>query len=550
MAARDKSAQTMRIDLEPESMSETDRIEAARSWTLYGAEAADTVSGGARSEQRSSDYARLLQSIYDGVLITDPAGRITDFNDRALDFFRCAPEHLMGMSVVKVISGADSTLLDEVRANLENHRYTLIEARCMRYDKTMFPAEIAANRVDLDRKGDMCFFVRDISIRKQAQEALEDAVARLQAHDKARSEFISNVSHELRTPLTSMIYAVSNMLRGVVGPLPDRVNAYLTMLDGDCKRLLGTVSDILDIRKLEDDSIELDRNKLPIGRLVRDSAGSLKVQARRKGVLIETDPGERHWFVDGDARRIERVILNVVGNAVKFTPEGGSVFVSVGEDPVRGGHVVIGVRDTGIGIPAEAISKVTLRYFTVGEQPSGSGLGLAISKEIVSLHGGHLEIESPPTGFSGGTRVAVSLPLVDPPLVLMIDDDSTVCESLGKQVESQGYRVHVSCSGSEAFETVGRLLPDILVFDMAMADMDGIELILRIKDDPQLKRIGIVIITAAQLGRAKAEILRTLGIAVLRKPLDANEFLEQLAGMFLRSGAGTGLWGLAPASVT
>jgi len=550
MTGRDKSAQTMRIDIEPRSMSDTDRMDAARSWTLYGADDAELVSGESRSERRSSDYAKLLQSVYDAVLITDPKGCITDFNDRALDFFRCKPEHLKGTLVIKLISGADSALLDEVRANLENHRYTLIEARCLRYDKSMFPAEIAGNRVDLNLRGDMCFFVRDVSVRKQVQEALEEAVARLEAHDKARSEFISNVSHELRTPLTSMIYAISNMLRGVVGPLPDRMKAYLTMLDGDCRRLQGTVNDILDIRKMEDHSIELDRAKLPIERLVGESSDSLKVQARRKGVVIETDLGDRHWFIYGDARRVERVILNVVGNAVKFTPEGGSVHVSVGDDPVRDNHVMISVRDTGVGIPPEAISKVTLRYFTVGEQPSGSGLGLAISNEIVALHGGHLEIESPAPGYSSGTRVTVSIPVVEPPKVLIVDDDSSVCDLFRQQVERQGYLVRTVSTGISAFERVLDVRPDLLIFDIAIPEMDGVELILRIRNDIQLKKMGIIVVTDTQLGRAKGEILKTLGIPVLRKPLDENEFLERLAGMFLRSETPVGFSMRSPAAVS
>lgn len=550
MAVRDKSAQTMRIDIEPDSMSDTDRMEAVRSWTLYGSTDTTSFPRGARSDDRSSDYAKLLQSVYDAVLITDPGGRITDFNDRALDFFRSGSKHLMGTAVIKLIAGADETLLDEVRANLESHRYTLIEARCLRYDKSLFPAEIAVNRVDLDLEGDMCFFIRDISVRKQAQEALEEAVAGLEAHDKARSEFISNVSHELRTPLTSMIYAISNMLRGVVGPLTDHVRAYLNMLDGDCRRLHGTVNDILDIRKVEDSSIELDRTTLPIGRLVGESADSLKVQARRRGVEIETDLGERYWFVDGDAGRIERVILNVVGNAVKFTPEGGSVHVAVGDDPDRENHVMINVRDTGIGIPPDAISKVTLRYFTVGEQPSGSGLGLAISKELVALHGGHLEIESPPAGHSSGTRVTISLPVVDPPQVLIIDDDAAVCEFLRQQVEGQGHRVQTLSTGNGALEEALRIRPEILVFDLDVPGMDGIELILKARDDAELERVGIIVLTGAGLGPAKAEILRTLGIPVLTKPLDTNEFLERLSGVFMGDETPVGISVRSTASAT
>ena len=187
----------------------------------------------------------------------------------------------------------------------------------------MFPAEIAVNEIELANGGRLCFLVRDVSVRKIAQEALEDAVVRLEAHDRARTQFVSNVSHELRTPLTSMIYAISNMLRGVLGPVPDRIRGYLEMLYGDSKRLAMTVNDILDLSKVDNDSLSLTTTKVPFGLFVNRSVAALRVQAEQKGVSIEVSTDSGIWFVNCDPQKMERVILNVVGNAVKFTPTGG-----------------------------------------------------------------------------------------------------------------------------------------------------------------------------------------------------------------------------------
>ena len=397
MAKETDTSKTMRIDIRPRPGAEPASMGAGVAVSPPSpTEVRALSSGRAARRDRSIEYQKILQSVYDGVLITDAKGRIVDFNSRAMDFFMCDEGELFGTLIVDLISGADSSLLAAIRRNLQDHKYTLIEARCRRRDRSMFPAEIAANKIDLDEEGQLCFLVRDISARKKAQEDLEEAVARLEAHDRAKSQFVSNVSHELRTPLTSMIYAVANMLRGVVGPLPDRVRQYLEMLDGDCKRLLATVNDILDLRKIEAKSLPLNRVSISLPWLVSQSVESLRVQAEQKGLTLTVSETKGCWFVHGDPQKLERVILNIVGNAIKFTPQRGHLHVTVGEDAQQPGHVLISVQDDGIGIPADAIDKVTLRHFTVGVQPTGSGLGLSISKEIVDMHGGSLRIKSPP----------------------------------------------------------------------------------------------------------------------------------------------------------
>jgi PAS domain S-box-containing protein len=154
--------------------------------------------------------------VYDAVFITDLEGKILECNHRASEFFLLSSLELLDQSIVRLISGATPSLITTVQANLADQKYTLVEANCKRADNTSFPAEIAINKVDLDTKGQLCFFIRDMTVRHNALCALQNANERLQAHDRARLEFVSNVSHELRTPLTSMVYAVNNMIRGVV----------------------------------------------------------------------------------------------------------------------------------------------------------------------------------------------------------------------------------------------------------------------------------------------------------------------------------------------
>lgn len=526
----DMSSRTMRIDITPRvaptpQSDETSRLVSGYDTTLVGR--------AIRHADQASGYKKLLQSVYDAVLITDSSGRVIDFNTRATDFFRCSPEVLEGRKITALISGGDDSLLEEIHRNLEGHRYTLIEAFCLRRDRSTFPAEIAVNKIDLSEADQLCFFVRDITVRKRAQDALEDAVDRLEAHDHARSQFVSNVSHELRTPLTSMIYAISNLRRGVAGPVSDQVHKYLDVLDGDCQRLLSTVNDILDMRKIESKSLVLVRTRAPLAMLVRRTAESLVVQADRKAQTVEIEADEDRSFVDCDVRKVERVILNVVNNAIKFTPHGGRIRVRVGADPARPGRALVSVSDNGIGIPAKDLPHVTERYYTVGDQPTGSGLGLAISKEIVELHGGSLRVTSPAPGEKAGTEVQMSLPIGSPPSVMIVHGDTDTGDRLRSDLEEMGFGVVRPEVSSSVLSDLVNARPELVVTDILLPGMEGLELILKMKSSKDLARVPMIVVTQNTLEAGKREILANFSIPTLSVPWQKSELRACVEGVFL-----------------
>jgi PAS domain S-box-containing protein len=521
----------MRIDIVPKddpssSSEETSRIVAAG----YDTALVGTV---IRHADPSSGYKKLLQSVYDAVLITDRNGRVVDFNTRATDFFRCSPEAIEGRRVTALISGGDDSLLAEIHRNLESHRYTLIEAYCLRRDRTTFAAEVAVNKIDLSESGQLCFFVRDITVRKRAQDALEDAVARLEEHDRAKSQFVSNVSHELRTPLTSMIYAISNLMRGVAGPVSEPVRRYLEVLDGDCQRLLRTVNDILDLRKIESKSMVLAKTKAPLAMLVRKTASSLSVLAERKAQTIDIDTAEDHWFVECDVHKIERVIVNVVNNSIKFTHDGGRIRVRVRDDEGGSGRALVAVTDNGVGIPAKDLCHVTERYYTVGDQPTGSGLGLAISKEIVEMHGGSLTVLSPPPGEKSGTEVRISLPVTLPPAVMIVHGDKEVRNRLALDLEGHGFRI----SRPERIETataeVERVRPELVVTDVFLPGTEAMEFIFKIKSSKEISRIPIVVVASHPLDAVKRSVLANFSIPIISTPWRDTELSACVEGVFL-----------------
>lgn len=525
----------MRIDIDPATLpaaapSPARRRRRVTATPAFVARRRDRVS-------RDTPYDKLLESVYDGVFITDRRGIILDFNGRAAEFFKLDESQLLGLPVFELIAGADERLIDTVLANLNNSRYTLIEASCSRAEGVSFPAEIAVNLVDLDIEGQLCFFVRDITLRRQAMDALEVAVERLQAHDRARSEFVSNVTHELRTPLTSMIYAVGNMLRGVVGPLPEKAVRYLERLESDCRRLLGTVNDILDLRQIESGTLTLNKMRVPLSQIAQSSADALRVQADARRQKLTVEPPARECFTLCDHQKMERVLINVIGNAVKFTQEDGEITVRLVADPATPEWVELLVVDNGGGIPKDAIARVTQRFFKVGDHPNGSGLGLSISREIVELHGGTLQIESPVSGSDRGTAVHVRLPAASPPAVLVVMDEQATGEALRHAIATRGYAAHWISTGQEALARCAAQQVDLLVLDLRLPDMDGADLLLRVRDDRRTQRLPAIVLAREALPRPKLDILQRFNIPALPLPWREADVLNRIAAAF--AGRGT-----------
>lgn len=368
----------------------------------------------------------------------------------------------------------------------------------------------------------------EVTERRAVEEQLKQAINRLEVHDQTRSQFVSNVSHELRTPLSSMGYAVENLLRGTAGPLPERVRFYLTMLADDCRRLHRTVDDILDMSRLDAGRLELHRVRLPFGRFVGRTLESMHFLAEAKRQSLQTALHATRLFADIDPHKMARVLANLVENAIKFTPERGEIRVEVAANGSAPEEVLLRVLDNGSGIPSEHLERVTERYYRVGEHVSGTGLGLAMAREIVELHGGVLRLASPPADAAAGTEVEIRLAAVEPPLVLAVDDSGLIRKLLAEQMGQHGYRVRTAGDGTEALRLVAELHPDLLVLDLLVPGVEGVEIIARMKSDTDLRRIPILVITGAQIDETRREILDGFDIPALAKPWKQADLLNRL----------------------
>lgn len=422
-------------------------------------------------------------------------------------------------SVVGIVGvGRDITALKRVEEELRRARDEL-EARVRERTAELSQAVAALQE--------------EIAHRQFVEGQLREAIVGLEKHNKAKSEFVANVSHELKTPLTSMMYGTRNLLKGIAGPLPEKAVRYLKMFDVECQRLVGTINDILDLGKLDNKALTVSLMTVPLRRLMLSSIEPLRIQMETGLLELEMAVAPEAAFVKCDPDMIQRVIQNLVSNAIKFTPPPGRIVLRGEAAGDRSGFAMISVTDTGIGIPAEAMHHIAERYYKVGSHANGSGLGLAISKEILHLHGGTLAVTSPPPGRDRGTQVRIHIPLSPPAKVLVVSCDTAERARMEGELASGGYAVETARDAARALERVNAGNQDVVLVDVDPAGGRGLDIVLAIRNSSMHRALPVLALAGPALDEnAIAELTRVRVTPVL-KPCPASGLIEAIENALL-----------------
>jgi PAS domain S-box-containing protein len=248
-------------------------------------------------------------------------------------------------------------------------------------------------------------------ISKQVAAEAEIVHSRIEAENanRAKTEFLANISHELRTPLNAILGFSEIMEGALLGPLSERYRQYAADIHTSGQYLHGLVTDILDLSRIEMSRVQLDEQSVPVLELIESSVHMLAMRASEQGVQLRASPVPGAWTIRGDRLRLKQALINLVSNAVKFTPKYGSVIVSA---EMSNDGLALSVRDTGIGMRPEDIPEALEAFRQIEPQFSrrhdGVGLGLALTKSLVELHGGRLEITS---ALGAGTTATIHLPV-------------------------------------------------------------------------------------------------------------------------------------------
>jgi CheY-like chemotaxis protein len=357
-------------------------------------------------------------------------------------------------------------------------------------------------------------------------------VGEIQEANQVKSRFLANMSHELRTPLNAIIGFSQVLAAGDFGPLNDRQARYVGHIENSGGRLLDLINDILDLAKVEAGLLEMRPERLELAQLMISGRSEIERLAAAKGVNLVYDlaPGVWVWT---EPRRLQQVVVNLLTNAVKFTPPGGRVSLATA---AVGAEAQVTVADTGIGIAREEQERIFDEFVQADDdsarEQKGTGLGLSLSRRLTELMEGTLTVESE---VGKGSKFTVALPLSDSdrvsndgPLVLVVEDEVSSTELLEVILLDAGYRVTSVGSVAEAFEAVRREPPRVVLLDIALPGPDGWTFLRELKAKQGTREIPVVAVTALD---APLSALRPNLAGFFTKPVGRDTLLELLADL-------------------
>jgi PAS domain S-box-containing protein len=381
-----------------------------------------------RAESR---FHKLLEAAPDAILEVDGDGQIGLLNQTAEKMFGCSREELLGLNVDQLVPAAMRSGHHSHRSSYTAHPQTRpmgtgLELNAQKKDGTLFPVEISLSPNWTEQGLRVIAIVRDISERKQADDRLravrEQYTAELAAKnaqlearnrevEKAnhlKSEFLASMSHELRTPLHTVIGFSELLAEEVEGSLNPKQKRYIGHILQDSRHLLELINEVLDLSKIESGKLELQIEAIDLCGCIDEVLSGLRTRSQTKNIRLENRSGF-HGPVYADHLRVKEILYNLLNNAIKFTPEGGAVWV---ESTAQDGFLQVVVCDTGIGIASNEHAAIFEKFYQVGDPTlgvrEGTGLGLSITQKLVDLHGGKIWVES---RLGQGSRFTFTLPL-------------------------------------------------------------------------------------------------------------------------------------------
>ncbi len=372
---------------------------------------------------------------------------------------------------------------------------------------------------------------------------------------EARSRFFAGVSHELRTPLTLISGPLAHLLESPA--LPESARAELGVMQRSSQRLLQLVGQLLDFARLEAGHLDLHASRQDAVAFLRGVTASFRSLAERNRLTLDFDTDLDALPLTFDRDKLDRIVVNLLSNAAKFTPEGGKIRVGLREEE---GFAVVEVRDTGVGIARHELPRLFDRYRRAASTAhvEGTGLGLTLTKEMVKLHGGRVEVESevgvgttfsvylPTTGVEDARAtpetvhdVPLALPApVDSapgnaPLVLVVDDDADLRLFVSSVLAGE-VRVEEARDGTEALEKARDLVPDLIISDVMMPRLDGFELVAALREEKALDHIPVILLTALTGEADRLGGLRMGADEYLDKPFSPEEVRLRVRNLLAR----------------
>ena len=529
-------------------------------------------------DQRLRDqhfYTRsLLESNIDALMTTDPRGIITDVNKQMETLTGCTRDELIGAPFKNCFTDPDRAEAG-IKRVLSEGRVTNYELTARARDGTLTVVSYnAATFHDRYRVLQGVFAAaRDVTELKLYEQKLQQKNVELEEASRMKSEFLANMSHELRTPLNAIIGFSEVLGDGLIGNLSDQQKKFIGDIFSSGKHLLSLINDILDLSKVEAGKMMLDLESVQISSLFANSLSVIKEKAHARHINLTLDAPSELGSIRADARKVRQIVYNLLSNAVKFSVDGGEVMLKATRVPraqvgqlgsnkigrvfplVENGFeefLEISVTDGGIGISPEGLEALFKPFSQIdsglARKYQGTGLGLAMIKLLAELHGGTLGVES---AVGEGSRFAVWLPLrgeAEPALespiavaqpvdvlpgdriALVVEDDLKSVDLIRVHLEAEGFKVLHAATAEAALVLAEQHALSLITLDIMLPQMDGWELLSRLKQMSSLRQIPIVIVSIVA-DRNKGFALGAS--AVMQKPISRQELYDSLTELGL-----------------
>ncbi len=506
------------------------------------------------SEERFRQY---VQHAGDALIVYDLNGGIEEVNLHACRSLNYGRDELLSMNVSQVDLNYEPAEFREHWENIRSGEAITIEGLNRRQDGTTFPVEVRLGALELKGRPHFLALIRDVSDRKRAEESLRKAAEDAEAANQAKREFLSNMSHELRSPL-NLITGFSDLLMMESQEKP--VVEIVPKIQASAKHLASLIEDMIDLDRIERGEVNLNPEVVSINEIVTALVESRKPRLRA-GFAIECilDPAGPRSFCD--MTRVNQVLINLVDNAIHYSPDGGMIRI---QTSVQEQEVWVSVQDEGVGLSEEEKGKIFERFFRLKHgkkrRPGGLGIGLNLVRELVRVQGGRIWV----TGEKGiGSTFTFSLPLFvseeDQDLemirepsgngrhsepvengrpsepaepwagrVILIADDDEEHHLFIRRLLGSTARVVSAYNGLEVGEWVHAERPDIILMDIRMPIQDGLTAIENLKANPGTRDIPILVVTARATPRDREDALKTGADGFLSKPVVLDDFYFEM----------------------
>ena len=458
-----------------------------------------------------------------------------DVNEQAILTYGFSREEFLAMTVRDIQPAGDRASIERMlREQMENPAANSWRHVCK--DGSLLDVEVRSHAIAYSGQAARLVVLHNVTQRRRFEEALQEAKGRAESASRAKSEFLASMSHELRSPLHTVIGFSELLGEELEGPLNEKQKRFVRHIHKDSNHLLTLINDILDLSKIEAGHLELHVEPTGLNHLVGEAMATVLPQAALKRIEMVSRL-QTEFAVRADPVRVRQILLNLLTNAVKFTPPGGHIHV---EARRMGDHVATSVTDNGMGVPAQHREAIFDVFYPVSATTKGvregTGLGLAICRRLVEQQGGRIWVEGEP---AGGSRFIFTLPanlapvttaLRERPVVLMLEDDPSATELISEYLEPENYEIVPVTSVREVLVKALELRPDVVLVDLLLPGASGWDALRSLKSLRETQTIPVVIVSVV----ADETALKLGAAAYLTKPVRRDTLISTLRQLVKR----------------